>query len=139
MAGVVGFVFTTPSLPTLYAGLQKPAFAPPNWLFGPVWITLYTLMGISLYLVWEKGKKRDIKIPLIIFSIQLVLNAIWSPLFAVSSFYALIEIIILWVAILFTIITFYKVSKKAGLLLLPYILWVSIATVLNYYIWLLNV
>lgn len=139
MAGVIGSILTGPSVPVWYTGLQKPAFAPPNWLFAPVWITLFTLMGISLYLVWEK--KENIKVPLILFGIQLILNIVWSLLFfgLQSPFYALIEIIILWIAILLTIVSFYKVSKRAGILLLPYISWVSLATILNYYIWLLNI
>ena len=138
IAGIIGSIFTTPSITTWYADLQQPAFSPPNWVFGPVWITLYTLIGISLYLVWNK--KKNIKIPLTLFFIQLILNSIWSIIFfgLQNPFYALIEIIILWITILLTIINFYKVSKKAGLLLLPYIIWVSVATILNYYIWILN-
>jgi len=139
MAGFIGSIFTSPSIQTWYVGLQKPAFAPPNWVFAPAWISLFTLMGISLYLVWNK--KKNIKTPLVLFSVQLVLNMMWSFLFfgLKSPFYALVEIIILWIAILLTIISFYKVSKRAGILLLPYILWVSFATILNYYIWLLNI
>lgn len=139
MAGIIGSVFTMPSIPTWYASLNKPWFSPPNWLFGPVWITLFTLMGISLYLIWNKGLK-NVKIPLIIFGVQLILNTIWSFLFfgLKSPFIAFIEIIILWISIALTIISFYRVSKKAGLILLPYIIWVSIATALNYYIWILN-
>jgi len=138
MAGFVGSIFTASSIPTWYADLQKPTFSPPNWLFGPVWIILYTLMGISLYLVFNK--KKNIKTPLILFAVQLILNSIWSILFfgLQNPFYAFIEIIILWIAILLTIISFYKVSKNASLLLLPYIIWVSVATILNYYIWVLN-
>ena len=138
IAGIIGSIFTAPSITTWYANLQKPGFSPPNWVFGPVWITLYTLIGISLYLVWNK--KKNIKIPLTLFFIQLILNSIWSIIFfgLQNPFYALIEIIILWITILLTIINFYKVSKKAGLLLLPYIIWVSVATILNYYIWILN-
>lgn len=139
MAGIIGSVFTMPSIPTWYASLNKPWFSPPNWLFGPVWITLFTLMGISLYLIWNKGLK-NVKIPLTIFGVQLILNTIWSFLFfgLKSPFIAFIEIIILWISIALTIISFYRVSKKAGLILLPYIIWVSIATALNYYIWILN-
>jgi len=138
IAGVIGSIFTAPSITSWYADLQKPAFSPPNWVFGPVWITLYTLMGISLYLVWNK--KKNVKIPLTLFFTQLILNSIWSIIFfgLQNPFYALIEIIILWIMILVTIIRFYKISKKASLLLLPYIIWVSVATILNYYIWILN-
>jgi len=139
IAGIIGSIFTTPSIPTWYSGLNKPSFSPPNWIFGPVWITLFTLMGISLFLVWEKGIKK-IKIPLIIFGIQLILNVIWSLLFfrLQSPFYAFAEIIILWIAISITILSFFKISKRAGLILMPYIFWVSFAAILNYYVWILN-
>ena len=137
IAGIIGSIFTTPSIATWYEQIQKPDIRPPNWAFGPVWITLYTLMGISLYWILDKKK---IKIPLILFSIQLILNAIWSIIFfgLQNPFYAFIEIIILWIMILITIISFYKVSRKAGLILLPYIIWVTAAMILNYYIWILN-
>lgn len=141
LAGIVGSFFTAPAITGWYAGLQKPGFAPPNWLFGPVWITLYALMGISLYLIWNKAKEgKKVKIPLLIFGFQLVLNALWSLLFfgLQSPFYAFIEIIILWFLILLTMISFSKVSRKASLLLLPYILWVSLAAFLNFFIWRLN-
>jgi tryptophan-rich sensory protein len=140
LAGVIGSIFTVSSIPTWYASLQKPAFAPPNWLFGPVWITLFTLMGISLYLVWDQLDKKEAKKSIVIFGIQLVLNIFWSVLFfgLKSPFYAFIEIIILWVSIAFTIFKFYKISRNAALLLIPYIVWVSVATILNYYIWILN-
>jgi len=141
MAGVVGSFFTYPSIPTWYATLQKPSFSPPNWLFAPVWITLFTLMGVSAYLVWNKGlKNKQVKESLSIFGIQLILNAFWSFLFfgLKSPLYAFIEIIILWGAIVLTILKFYKISKKAGLLLFPYIIWVSFAMVLNFYVWRLN-
>ena len=139
MAGIIGSVFTISSIPTWYASLNKPWFSPPNWLFGPVWITLFTLMGISLYLMWNRGLK-SVKIPLTLFGVQLILNTVWSFLFfgLESPFIAFIEIIILWISIALTIISFYRISKKAGLILLPYIIWVSIATALNYYIWILN-
>jgi len=137
IAGIIGSIFTTPSIATWYEQIQKPDIRPPNWAFGPVWITLYTLMGISLYWILDK---KNIKIPLILFSIQLILNAIWSIIFfgLQNPFYAFIEIIILWIMILITIISFYKVSRKAGLILLPYIIWVTAAMILNYYIWILN-
>lgn len=141
LAGAIGSIFTFQSIPTWYASLAKPSFAPPNWLFGPVWITLYTLMGISLYLVWEKGfRKKENKIALYIFATQLVLNALWSVVFfgLRSTFYGLVTIVVLWIAIAATIISFYKISKKAAWLLVPYIVWVSIATVLNFYIWNIN-
>jgi tryptophan-rich sensory protein len=141
-AGFAGSVFTTPSIATWYVTLQKPSFAPPNWIFAPVWITLFTLMGISLYLVWSKGlEKKKVKIAISIFAAQLVLNIIWSILFfgLHSPAYAFAEIIILWIAIALTIFKFSKISRNATLVLLPYIIWVSIAAYLNYSIWILNV
>jgi tryptophan-rich sensory protein len=121
--------------------LIKPPFSPPNWIFGPVWTILYTLMGISVYLVWRQGiHNSQVKTALIIFGVQLFLNAIWSPIFfgLRALFVALVVIIILWIAILLTILTFLKISKIAAVLLIPYILWVSLATILNYSLWILN-
>jgi len=141
ITGVVGSIFTRPSIPTWYSSLQKPDFTPPDWLFAPVWITLYTLMGISAYLVWNKGfENKNIKISLFIFAVQLLLNALWSFLFfgLHSPLYAFIEIIILWVAIAIVILYFLKISLPSGFLLLPYLLWVSFAVVLNFYIMKLN-
>ena len=140
-AGFIGSLFTTPSIPTWYASIQKPSFAPPNWIFGPVWITLFTLMGISFYLIWNKGlKNKLVKGGLFTFGIQLVLNILWSFLFFGLRFplFGFIEIIILWIAIGFTIFKFYRISKNAAWLLLPYIAWVTIAATLSYYIWILN-
>lgn len=140
-AGVIGSFFTAPAIASWYSTLAKPEFNPPNYLFAPVWILLFTLMGISLFLVWEKGfSKKESKIALSFFSIQLALNSIWSFLFfgLKNPFYALIEIIFLWFAILATIYYFSKISKKAALLLLPYIAWVSFAAVLNFFIFSLN-
>jgi tryptophan-rich sensory protein len=140
LAGTIGTLFTTSQIPTWYATLVKPSFQPPNYLFGPVWLTLYTLMGISLYLIWraEKGKER--KQALWLFGIQLFLNAIWSPIFFGwhRLDIALVVIILMWVFILATIIRFYKLNKPAAYLLIPYILWVSFASVLNYAILVLN-
>jgi tryptophan-rich sensory protein len=141
LAGVIGSVFTASSLENWYILLEKPSFNPPSWVFFPVWTTLYTLMGISLYLVWEKGlQKPEVKKGILIFGIQLGLNSLWSFLFfgLKSPYYAFIEIILLWFAILLTILQFRKISKTASYLLLPYIVWVSFAAVLNYYIWILN-
>lgn len=142
LAGVVGSFFTTPSISTWYATIQKPNFTPPNWLFAPVWVTLFALMGISSYLVWNKGiENKEVKTSISVFTIQLLLNVLWSFFFfwLQNPFYGLIEIIILWIAIAFTIYKFYKVSKSAGLLLIPYIIWVSIALTLNFYVWRLNI
>ncbi|MCZ7356255.1 MAG: tryptophan-rich sensory protein [Candidatus Methanoperedens sp.] len=139
-AGFIGSVFTIPSITTWYASLQKPSFNPPNWVFAPVWTILFVLMGISLFLVWKRWPNKEVKTSLSIFSIQLVLNVLWSLLFFElhSPFYAFVDIVILWAAIALTIYYFSKVSRTAGLLLLPYIIWVSFAAILNFYIMRLN-
>jgi len=141
LAGVLGSVFTTPAIPTWYATLIKPSFAPPNWLFFPVWTALFIMMGISLFLVWQKGLENvQIKIAISIFGVQLILNVIWSAAFfgLRSPLAGLIEICILWIFIVVTILKFMKISKTAGLLLIPYIFWVSFAAVINFFIWRLN-
>lgn len=140
-AGFTGSIFTAPSIPTWYASLKKPAFTPPDWLFAPVWTALFVLMGISLFLVWRRGvKDRRVKAALAVFAVQLILNVLWSVLFfgLRSPLAGLIDISILWIAILVTILSFMKISKTAGLLLIPYILWVSLAAALNFSIWRLN-
>lgn len=141
VAGFLGSVFTMPSIPTWYAAINKPAWNPPNWIFGPVWTTLFILMGIALWLVWEKGlDKIQVRTAVNIFSAQLVLNIVWSLLFfgLHSPFWAFIEIIALWLLILWTIIAFYRLDKTAGLILIPYILWVSFASFLNFTVMRLN-
>jgi len=146
LAGIIGSVFTTPSIAGWYTGIVKPALNPPAWVFGPVWTTLFALMGIAAFIVWSsyakatEDKKKGIRLALILFGIQLVLNTLWSIIFfgLHSPGGALIEIVFLWFAILTTIIAFYKISKPAAWLLVPYILWVSFAMYLNYAIWALN-
>ncbi len=146
LAGIIGSVFTTPSIAGWYAGIVKPALNPPAWVFGPVWTTLFALMGIAAFLVWSsyaeasEDKKKGVKIALALFGIQLVLNMIWSIIFfgLHSPGGALSEIVFLWLAILATIVVFYKISRPAAWLLVPYILWVSFAAYLNYAIWALN-
>jgi len=139
--GILGSLFTAPAIPTWYAGLNKPSFSPPNWLFAPVWTILYALMGISVFLVWrERLERGEAKVALFLFAVQLVLNTFWSFLFfkLQNPFYALVEIFVLWVFILLTILSFSKISKPAGLLLLPYLLWTTFAAFLNFYIFKLN-
>jgi len=176
LAGVVGSTFTTPAIGNWFKDLNKPSFNPPNWVFGPVWSILFLLIGISLYIVWDKKWKveneiidlikiekikkiknsilRDIysvhrklwsgswqKLNIVsIFFIQLGLNVRWSMVFfgehSVGS--AFFVLLMLWFAILFTIVNFYRVSKLAAYLLLPYILWVTYAGVLSYFFWILN-
>jgi len=141
MAGVVGSLFTSPSIPTWYATIRKPNFTPPNWAFAPVWTTMFILMGISAYLIWNQGlENKIVKTALLVFGIQLVLNMLWSFLFfgLHSPLYAFFEIIVLWLAILFTMANFFKISRTAGWLLIPYIIWVSFAAILNFYIARLN-
>jgi tryptophan-rich sensory protein len=141
LAGFIGSIATSGSVSSWYQTINKPSFNPPDWVFGPVWTTLFILMGISLYIVWSKGlKKKGVKKALGVFGVQLGLNILWSFLFfgLKSPLYALIEIVILWAAILYTIILFHKISKKAAYLLIPYILWVSFAFVLNLAIFLVN-
>jgi benzodiazapine receptor len=141
LAGFVGSLFTTPSIPTWYASLAKPSFTPPNWIFSPVWISLYVLMGISLFLLWEKTLHYPgVKTAMFWFAVQLGLNMLWSILFfgLKSPFLALIGIIVLWIAIFLTILKSFRVLKLAGVLLVPYLIWVSFAAGLNYSIWTLN-
>ena len=141
LAGIIGSIFTSPAISTWYAGLQRPELSPPNWVFGPVWITLYTLMGISLFLVWDKGlKKKQSKTAVSIFGVQLFLNAAWSFLFfgLKSPVLAFFEILILLAAIIITTVLFYRISKTSAYLLIPYVAWVFVATILNYSIWMLN-
>lgn len=141
LVGLISTPFTINSVQTWYQYLNKPFFSPPNWVFGPVWTLLYLLMGVSAYLIWRKGlKKKNIKPALIYFSVQLFFNFLWSIIFfgLHSPFVALIDIVLLLVTIFITILKFYNISKPAAYLLIPYILWVSFATLLNLSIILLN-
>jgi tryptophan-rich sensory protein len=140
LVGFIGSLFTTPAIPTWYPTLNKPFFTPPNWIFGPVWISLYLLMGISLFLIWRRSDHPQFKPALFFFFVQLMLNVFWSAAFfgLRSPLLGLIDIILLWVAILFTILNFFKISKSAGTLLIPYLVWVSFAALLNFSLWILN-
>lgn len=141
LAGFIGSLFNITSIPTWYATLNKPSFNPPNWIFAPVWTFLFFLMGISLYLVWSKGLDfPGVKIALWIFIAQLILNILWSFFFFYlqSPLFAFIEIVLLLVMIVINIYVFYKVDPVAAYLLIPYLLWVSFATVLNASILMLN-
>lgn len=162
LAGVIGSLFTISALDSWYEGLKKASFNPPGWVFGPAWTILFLLMGYSLYLVWEKGffvsdgsSPKKLWNPLseklwygslkefnvaAVFAVQLVLNMLWSLLFfgLQSPGLAFSEILMLWFAILYTIMNFYRVSKTAAYLLIPYLLWVSFASVLNFMVWYLN-
>jgi tryptophan-rich sensory protein len=137
LVGIAGSVFTVKAIPNWYAKLRKPSFRPPNWVFGPVWTLLYAFMGWAAYLVYSQ---QGFKTALIFFTIQLVLNAIWTPLFfgAKKLGWAFGEIVIMWIFILLSTIWFFGVSPLAGWLLLPYLAWVSFASALNFSIWQLN-
>lgn len=164
LAGVVGAAVTVPAIGEWYAGLNKSEFTPPAWVFGPVWTVLYLLMGIALYLVWEKnwevrlpavakngkvwnrvsqklfdGNWRRINI-ILIFAIQLALNILWSVIFFGMKLpgAAFFELLMLWSAILYAAVNFWRVSKPAGYLLLPYLFWVAFAGYLNFSIWMMN-
>jgi len=141
LAGYLGSLVTRPAISTWYASLKKPSYGPPDSVFGPVWISLYLLMGIAVFLVWRQTLARSgVKAALLFFVIQLILNAIWPFLFfgLRSPLLGLADILLLWLAIVLTIILFYRVATPAALLLIPYILWVSFAAVLNFGIWRLN-
>lgn len=140
-AGGIGSIFTAPAIPTWYAGLTRPVFTPPNAVFGPVWTTLYILMGVSLYLVIRKGIGNGVvRHALWFFGCQLFLNALWSPVFfgVKSILGGLLIIIALWIFIILTIRVLYSIDRRAAYLLLPYFLWVSYASVLNFELWRLN-
>jgi benzodiazapine receptor len=142
VAGGIGSTLTRNGLRAWYPKLQKPSFTPPDWVFGPVWTLLYAMMGVSLYLVsQQRGEDSgEVRSARILFWVQLVLNVLWSYVFfgRRSPGWALVEIGFLWIAIAATTRSFWKVSRTAALLLLPYILWVSFAVLLNYSIWRLN-
>lgn len=135
--GFIGGIATSSSVNSWYTTLEKPSFNPPSWVFGPVWTVLYIMMGVSLYLVL---KADGGKVAITLFMVQLGFNLLWSILFfgLQQPFFAFIEIIILWMFILLTIISFYPISPLASYLMIPYILWVSFAAVLNFMIYWLN-
>jgi len=139
IGGISGFATAT-SITDWYVALIKPSFNPPNYLFAPVWTTLYALMGISLFIIWRSPTGRMRNNALVIFAVQITLNFFWSFLFFKFKLpgVALIEIVLLWTSILMMIIFFKRVSKLAAFLQIPYLLWVSFASVLNAAIWFLN-
>jgi tryptophan-rich sensory protein len=143
VVGVLGAIVTVGSIITWYDFLNKPSFSPPNWVFAVVWLILYALMGLAAYFVWKEHTKKlakYIRKSLNLFGLQLALNFLWSFLFfgMRSALYGLIDIVFLWLVIIVTTIDFYRVSKRAAALMIPYILWVTFAMVLNIFILLLN-
>ena len=123
-----------------YASLQKPSWNPPGWIFGPVWSALYVMMAVAAWFVWQRGGFSNQRQPLVIFLVQLALNAGWTPLFfgLHSPGLAFAEIVLLWLAIAATMVVFRPVSRTAMLLLVPYLAWVSFAAALNFALWKLN-
>ncbi len=141
IVGGLSGIATARSVADWYPTLRKPAFNPPSWVFGPVWTALYILMGIALYVVWRHGWERpEVRWAMALFAIQLALNGLWSVLFfgLRTPGLAFLEILILWLAIVATGVAFWQTSPKAGALMVPYLAWVSFASVLNGAIWLLN-
>lgn len=139
--GVLGGMITIKSVHTWYPGIQKPSFNPPNWLFGPVWSVLFIIIGIAAYLIWQKRAQiTNFPRTVAVYFIQLILNLGWSFLFFYNHLIgaALIEIVALLAVILVNGIVFYKIDKIAGLLFIPYFLWVSFAAFLTYNIFILN-
>jgi translocator protein len=143
---LVGFILVTFCAPLAgmssppgdwYASLNKPAWNPPSWIFGPVWTALYLMMAVAAWLVWRRNGWRR---PLWLYSTQLLLNAAWTPVFfgAREIGWALVVIVVLWTAILYTLLAFLRVSKAAGWMLVPYLVWVSFAAVLNFTLWRMN-
>ena len=133
-AGGIAALATTRATPTWYQTLKKPSFDPPEWLFGPAWTLLYLMMAVAAWLVWKQGiGAPGVKLALAVFLVQLILNALWSVLFfgLRSPLAGLVDIVVLWLAILATIVLFFRTSVPAGILLLPYIAWVTFAALLN--------
>lgn len=141
LAGVLGSVFTRSSVNTWYQDLTKPWFTPPGWVITTIWLVLFTLMGLSLFLVYREGLSRvDVRIAVGIFAIQLLVNVLWSMAFFGLRWPmgGLVTIAVLWVLIVLTILKFWPISREAALFLMPYLLWVSFAAFLNYSFWRLN-
>lgn len=140
LVAFAGSYFTFPALSGWYENLNKPFFNPPNWVFGPVWTVLYLMMGISFYIIWDGPKKKDKSLALRVFLLQLFLNFLWSFAFfgLQNPVLGFMVIALLWLSIFLTIKLFLRISRTAGYLLLPYLLWVSFASVLNLFVAFLN-
>jgi tryptophan-rich sensory protein len=139
--GALGGWITSDAVQTWYPTLNKPSWNPPDWVFGPVWTALYVMMAIAAWLVWKKDARfAGVRLALILFAVQLALNLLWSVLFfaARSPGLALAEVAALWLAVAATLYAFITISRPAGLLIIPYLAWVSFAAILNFVIWRLN-
>jgi translocator protein len=139
-AAGIGSFATAPAITNWYAGINKPSWNPPNWLFGPVWTVLYAMMATAAWLVWRRLGLQAAATPLFFFAMQLMLNTLWSVFFfgLHNPGLAFAEIILLWLSIAATIYYFWRVRPLAGVLLIPYLAWVSFAAFLNFTIWRLN-
>jgi translocator protein len=139
-AAGIGSLFTDPEIGGWYARITKPSWTPPNWVFGPVWTALYLMMAVAAWLVWREKGFGGARLALLLFAAQLFFNALWSTLFFGQHRMglALADIILLWGAILLTLVSFWRLQPLAGALMLPYLLWVTFASALNYSIWRLN-
>lgn len=131
--GAIAGLFTADAIPDWYATLSRPSFNPPNWLFGPVWTALYLIMGFSLFLIWKQNPNKERNRAMLVFLIQLTLNFCWSFIFFYFHLigFALIEIVLLWTSIVFMLVLFYKIKPVAAYINIPYLVWVTFATVLN--------
>lgn len=138
--GAIAGMFTADAIPGWYASLIRPSFNPPNWVFGPVWTCLYLILGISLFLIWKQNASRDRNLAIFVFLIQLTLNFSWSFIFFYFNLIglALLEIILLWISIVLMILRFYKIKPMAAYINIPYLLWVSFASILNAAYYFLN-
>ncbi|NWJ51276.1 MAG: tryptophan-rich sensory protein [Bacteroidetes bacterium] len=139
IGGIAG-MFTTKAIPGWYATLNQPSFNPPNWVFAPVWTTLYIIMGISLFMIWRLDKSKERNQAIVIFMVQLLFNFCWSFFFFYFKMIgvALVDIIVLWITIIFMLVRFYKIKPLAAYINIPYLLWVTFATALNMAYFFLN-
>jgi len=138
--GAIAGMFTSQSVSGWYETLNRPSFNPPNWIFGPVWTTLYILMGISLYLIWKQDVSKERNRAILVFLVQLILNFCWSFIFFYFNLIgiALVEIILLWINILIMLVLFYRIRPLAAYINIPYFIWVTFATILNASYYFLN-
>ena len=138
--GALAGLFTAEAVPEWYETLNRPSFNPPNWLFGPVWTILYILLGISLFLIWKQSASKKRNLAIFVFLLQMALNFAWSFIFFSFNMigFALIEIILLWISIIIMLVLFYKIKPVASFINIPYLIWVTFATILNASYYILN-
>ena len=138
--GAIAGLFTAEAVPEWYETLNRPPFNPPNWLFGPVWTVLYILLGISLFLIWKQCPSKERNLAIFVFLLQQALNFGWSFIFFYFNMigFALIEIILLWISIIVMLVLFYKIKPMTAYINIPYLIWVTFATILNASYYILN-